>query len=118
MIEANESPYDGVKRELREELDLAVAVGPVLCVDWVAPHGPWDDLLAFIFDGGELNDDEAAALKPHDQELARCQFVPPEQAGDRLRPYVYHRLQHALAALRDGRTRYLHYGELLSTHEA
>ncbi len=30
MIEANESPYDGVKREHREELDLAVTVGSVL----------------------------------------------------------------------------------------
>jgi hypothetical protein len=30
MIEANESPYDGVKRELREELDLAVTVGSLL----------------------------------------------------------------------------------------
>jgi ADP-ribose pyrophosphatase YjhB (NUDIX family) len=119
MIEANESPYDGVRRELREELHLAVTVGSLLCVDWVAPHGPWDDLLAFIFDGGELSDHEAAALKPHDQELAHCQFFSPDQVCDRLRPYVYKRLQHALAALRDGRTRYLHYGEPPSpTHPA
>lgn len=68
-------------------------------------------MLAFIFDGGELTDDAAATLKPHDQELARCQFFSPDEAGDRLRPYVYQRLRHALATLDDGHTRYLHYGE-------
>ncbi|HWG65189.1 MAG TPA: NUDIX domain-containing protein, partial [Streptosporangiaceae bacterium] len=54
MAEANEPPADAVRRELREELGLGIQVGDLLCVDWVSPHGPWDDLLNFIFDGGTL----------------------------------------------------------------
>ena len=54
MAEANEPPADAVRRELREELGLDLHVGELLCVDWVSPHGPWDDLVNFIFDGGVL----------------------------------------------------------------
>jgi 8-oxo-dGTP diphosphatase len=54
MAEANEPPADALCRELREELGLDLQVGDLLCVDWVSPHGPWDDLLNFIFDGGTL----------------------------------------------------------------
>src|SRR3954469_4346658 len=51
MAAVNEPPHQAVQRELKEELDLDVTVGRLLCVVWVSPHGPWDDLLAFIFDG-------------------------------------------------------------------
>ena len=48
MAEANEPPADAVRRELCEELGLEVRVGSLLCVDWVSPHDPWDDLINFI----------------------------------------------------------------------
>jgi 8-oxo-dGTP diphosphatase len=48
MAEANEPPADAVCRELREELGLDIQVGDLLCVDWVSPHGPWDDLLPVV----------------------------------------------------------------------
>ena len=57
MAEANEPPHLTVQRELKEELGLDIIAGALLVVDWVSPHGPWDDLLAFIFDGGELSDE-------------------------------------------------------------
>ncbi len=60
MAEANEPLLDAVRREVKEELRCAIQVGSLLCVDWVAPHGPWDDLLAFVFDGGVLPDYEVA----------------------------------------------------------
>ncbi|ALO09518.1 NUDIX hydrolase [Streptomyces venezuelae] len=52
MVEANEPPETAVSRELREELGLEVTLRGLLVVDWVAPHGPWDDQIAFVFDGG------------------------------------------------------------------
>lgn len=47
MIEANEPPINGLIRELKEELHLELAPSQLAlsCIDWVSPHGPWDDSL-------------------------------------------------------------------------
>lgn len=63
MAEANESPDDCPQRQVREELALDLQVGPVPVVDWVPPHGSWDDLLAFVFDGGVLTAERIAAIR-------------------------------------------------------
>jgi 8-oxo-dGTP pyrophosphatase MutT (NUDIX family) len=110
MAEANEPPHQAVQRELKEELGLDLQVGMLLCVDWVSPHGPWGDLLAFIFDGGELSDEQIAGLKLIDAELGAFEFCSPEQAQQRLRPYVWRRVVVALEALTTCRVQYLQDG--------
>lgn len=108
MAEANEPPEEAVRRELREELGQDISLRGLLVVDWVAPHGPWDDQIAFVFDGGTL--EYAEELRPHDQELSEARFVPLDKArelvGDRMR----RRLDAAVAALERGRPLYLHDG--------
>jgi ADP-ribose pyrophosphatase YjhB (NUDIX family) len=110
MAEANEPPADAVRRELREELGLDVAVAGLLCVDWVSPHGPWDDLLSFIFDGGVLNQDAVSRLRLVDDELRAFEFCDQGQAKERLRPYVWRRVSVAMKALLSGRAVYLQDG--------
>jgi 8-oxo-dGTP diphosphatase len=107
MAEANEPPHLALQRELREELGLDLHVGPLLVVDWVPPHGPWDDLLAFVFDGGGLDDEQISRIKFRDDELAAYAFCTGEQARQRLRPYVWRRIEVALEVLKTGRPRYL-----------
>lgn len=111
MAEANESPHDAARRELREELGLSAHLRGVLCVDWVPPHGPWDDQLAVIFDGGILTPVECSDLRPRDHELSACRFFDPADALDRLRPRVSRRTAHALAALKEQAPRYLEDGQ-------
>jgi 8-oxo-dGTP diphosphatase len=110
MAEANEPPADAVRRELSEELGLAVQIGDLLCVDWVSPHGPWDDLVSFIFDGGVLDEDAIAGLRLTDNELGAFEFCDEGQVKERLRPYVWRRVSVALEALTTGRVRYLQDG--------
>ena len=112
MAEANEPPRQAVERELTEELGLTLQARELLCVDWVPPHGPWDDLLAFVFDGGELSDEQIAGLRLLDGELAAFEFCAEEQARLRLRPYVWRRVAAALDALETGHVRYLQDGHL------
>ncbi|MDH6117501.1 ADP-ribose pyrophosphatase YjhB (NUDIX family) [Kitasatospora sp. GAS204A] len=110
MAEANEPPEETAVRELREELGLEVVPRGVLVVDWVAPHGPWDDQIAFIFDGGILHVDQAEQLRPHDDELSEARFVPVDTAATLLRERLRNRLGAAVRSLADGRPVYLRDG--------
>lgn len=110
MSEANEPPTETVRRELKEELNLDLHPGQLLCIDWVSPHGPWDDSLMFIFDGGALNDRQITDLTLNDDELKAFRFCPEDEAATRLRPYVWRRTQAALKSLQTGKTSYLQDG--------
>jgi len=111
MAEANEPPREAVQREVKEELGLELTVGPVLVVDWVSPHGPWDDSLMFIFDGGVLSKEQIRGLQFVDGELRAFQFCTEEEASKLLRDYVWRRVQIALEGLRMGRVLYVEDGE-------
>jgi 8-oxo-dGTP diphosphatase len=110
MAEANEPPVTALRRELAEELGLEVGPLALVCVDWVAPHDPWDDLLTFIFDAGTLTPAKTAALRITDAELVAFEFCTPDEARHRLRPYVWARLAAAVTAADAGTVVYLHNG--------
>lgn len=110
MVEANESPMEAARRELLEELGIRPELRGLLCMDWDPPHGPWDDQIVLIFDGGELDPAEAAGLRPRDDELSECAFFWPEDATAALRPRIRERVAQALEALAKGETRYLESG--------
>jgi 8-oxo-dGTP pyrophosphatase MutT (NUDIX family) len=112
MAEANEPPIEALRRELTEELGLEIPASgmALLCLDWVSPHGPWDDSLMFIFDAGILTADQVAGLGLADSELAAYEFCTPQQAHKRLRPYVWLRISAALTALDTHQVAYPHDG--------
>ncbi len=110
MAEANEPPDAAAARELKEELGLNVELCGLLVVDWVEPHGPWDDQLSFIFDGGIIDSSRAASLRPHDDELSEAVFASYDESRTLLRPRLSRRFQAAVQTLSDKRLRYLRNG--------
>jgi ADP-ribose pyrophosphatase YjhB (NUDIX family) len=110
MAEANESPTDCLRREIREELAIELHVGPMLVADWVPPHGPWDDLLAFIFDCGVFTAGQLADIRLLDGEIDRFEMCTAVQAEERLRERAWRRLHAALGIVQTGRAGYLEDG--------
>ncbi|HKR58694.1 MAG TPA: NUDIX hydrolase [Pyrinomonadaceae bacterium] len=112
MAEANEPPVEALRRELAEELGLHIPASDMtlLCLDWISPYGPWDDSLMFIFDARTLDAEQIAGLSLADSELAAYEFCTPEQAQQRLRPYVWLRVSAALKAADGHHVAYLHDG--------
>lgn len=110
MAEANEPPEKAVVRELGEELGLEITLRGLLVVDWVPPHGPWDDQVAFIFDGGTLDAKQTGEMRPRDEELSEAVFVPLDKTPELLRGRLRNRLDAAVRAFDEGRPLYLHDG--------
>lgn len=52
VVEPGESPRDGVRREVREELGLDVAAPRLLTVNWLPAWRAWDDACVFVYDLG------------------------------------------------------------------
>jgi ADP-ribose pyrophosphatase YjhB (NUDIX family) len=107
MVETNESPKSGASRELREELGLDLVVGRPLVVEWIGAHGPWDDQIAFVFDGGVLAEETIARIEIHDAEIGQWCFRYVAEARAGMREHIWRRLSAAVAAVDAGATTYL-----------
>ena len=106
MAENNEPPRAAAVREVGEELGLPIEPGRVLVLDWIGPHGPWDDQLLFIFDGGVLPGGDAAQLVPRDPEISEVAVVSLHEARQLLRADMAERVERALQALDHNSTDY------------
>ncbi|MET9274726.1 NUDIX hydrolase [Kribbella sp. NPDC003557] len=110
IVESDESPYEACRREVREEIGLVLNIGRLLVVDWVPAHGPWSDSLAFVFDGGVLDD---ATLTLDATEARAYHFLTLAQAAPRLRPSMTRRLALAEQTLTTGVPTYSDFGRPL-----
>jgi 8-oxo-dGTP diphosphatase len=108
-VETGETPAQAAAREIREELGIDAAVGPLLVADW-APHSDEGDKLLFIFDGGMFTPEQVDAIRLQADELASYAFRHPAEVVTLLIPRLGRRVSAAIDAHQAGRTTYLECG--------
>ncbi|MGX1134322.1 ADP-ribose pyrophosphatase YjhB (NUDIX family) [Streptomyces glaucescens] len=96
-----ETPRQGARRETAEEIGLDRPLGRLLAVDWV--HGTArPPLVAYLYDGGVLGEDDLKSIRLQEEELLSWRLVPREELTDHLPGALGLRVLAALDVLADG----------------
>ncbi|WP_319942503.1 NUDIX hydrolase [Nocardia aurantia] len=103
-VEQDESPWETVARELREEIGWDRPVGRLLVVDYVRPQDGRPEGVVFVFDGGLLTAADVAGMVLRPEEIRSAGFYTLEQAATRVKPLLADRLAAALEAVGEGVT--------------
>ncbi|MFI8952141.1 NUDIX domain-containing protein [Streptomyces sp. NPDC053750] len=99
--DAGETPRQGAWRETLEEIGLDVPLGRLLAVDW--SHGPGrPPIVAYLYDGGVLTEDDFKAIRLQEEELLSWRVVPREDLGGHLTGALLGRVLAALDVLAEG----------------
>ena len=96
-----ETPRQGARRETLEEIGLDREPGRLLAVDWVHGTGR-PPLVAYLYDGGVLTEDDLKAIRLQEEELLSWRLVPREDLLAHLPDPVGHRVLAALEMLDAG----------------
>ncbi|WP_331751053.1 NUDIX hydrolase (plasmid) [Streptomyces globisporus] len=102
--EENEDPRETCRREVLEELNLALDIGPLL-VHATIPlsEGPQHDY--YIFDGGVVPAGRLKDIRLQEDELRAFRFADPSDLTDEdVAPFARPMWDSALRALRENRT--------------
>lgn len=96
-----ETPRQGARRETAEEIGLDRDLGRLLAVDWVHGTGR-PPLVAYLYDGGVLGEDDFKAIRLQEEELLSWRLVPREEITAHLPGALGGRVLAALDVLADG----------------
>ena len=107
-----ETPTSALHREILEELGTPLPVGELLVVDW-APSDREGDKILFVFDGGELTEEQLAAIRVDGVEIDRFAYHHRTELDDLLIPRLARRVHVAMEVKAKGETVYLEHGARL-----
>lgn len=110
MVEADESPAEACKREIKEELGISVHLTRLLCIDYKINHDTYE-VLQFMFEAAPVTDAVAEGIILQAEELKNFGFFEPEEALKLLAPRLSKRVKKCLEARRAGTCAYLEQGE-------
>lgn len=96
-----ETPRQGARRETLEEIGLDRELGRLLAVDWVHGTGR-PPLVAYLYDGGTLTEEDLRAIRLQEEELLSWRLVPREELTAHLPGALGRRVLAALDVLTDG----------------
>ena len=92
MVEKNEPPWTAARREVLEEIGLALGHLRFIAVDWRPTDDEYDESLHFLFDGGVLSADQQASILCDGIEIVDHKFAGREEAERLLDPFLTRRI--------------------------
>ncbi|MEW2586349.1 NUDIX hydrolase [Streptomyces virginiae] len=96
-----ESPRTAARRESAEEIGIDVPLGRLLAVDWtIGPDRP--PLVAYLYDGGVLDEAQLASIRLQEEELISWRLVDPAELTTYLPGSLGPRVHEAYRVLRSG----------------
>lgn len=97
IMEADgETPWEGCRREVREETGLVVAAGRLVAVDTRPAKGEQPLGLRFLFRSeAPLTADDVAAIRIQESEASKFRLVTRDEAMELLRPAIRRRVDAA-----------------------
>lgn len=107
-VDRGESPASACEREIREELNLDLRIRRLLVHDW-APSEAEGDKILYVFDCGELGEDEQR-IRLDGVEIERAEWVAVSDLPGLVIPRLARRLTHAYRAYTSGEVLYLENG--------
>lgn len=116
-IEAEESPLEGLHREVKEELSITIETTQLLSVDYISNRDEKGEYIQFLFAAKDLNEAQAQHIRLPPYELRDFKFVGLENAFDLLAPAVANRIFNSLKAQSQDRAAiYLENGSWVSNN--
>lgn len=97
LIEVGESPTEGARREVQEEVGLTVEIGSLLAVQHVVTSEGGPSSVQFVFDSRPLHRDPVLSLQR--EEIVGAFWLSPEEAIGRTSPAGATRLASAFEML-------------------
>jgi ADP-ribose pyrophosphatase YjhB (NUDIX family) len=99
IMEADgETPWEGCRREVREEVGLDVTRGRLVAVDFLRPRRTDAGGMRFLFDCGVFEDEELAAIRLQEAELSEYRLAVAAEALEILSGPLRRRVGAALGA--------------------
>ncbi len=79
-----ESPWDACRRETREECDLEVVEGRLVCVDFLRPRPNRPGGVRFLFDCGTFTDRQLEVIRLQESEIEDHRLAELDEATELL----------------------------------
>ncbi|MEU9389677.1 NUDIX hydrolase [Streptomyces sp. NPDC048324] len=108
-VETGVSPLRAAIREVEGELGITPPVGRLLAAGW-APNKAEGDKVRYLFDGGQLSQEDQDAIILQPEELKGFAFPSPEQITEHTIPRLARRIPAATEARDQAVPIYLEHG--------
>ncbi|WP_374074362.1 NUDIX domain-containing protein [Bdellovibrio bacteriovorus] len=98
-VEGEESPLEGLHREVKEELGISIEPTHLISVDYISNRDVKGEYIQFLFVAKDLTESQAQKIQLQPYELRNFNFVNLERALELLTPAVARRVESSIEGL-------------------